>query len=431
MSFKRPFFGRHRLASLRIWAALLPLSALLSPAHAAEIFSGRFYTVPEKIYVNQAFDIHFELEISPGCELEDLRIGDFPNDADTITVGRLESVSRNRDTRNQQAVDVLHFTAAARCHKPIDHTFSPQLQCMLVERRNSGFFSHWQSFPAQRQLAPFQLRVQPLPTASRPTAFSGAIGSFRLTGHLSQTSVRPGDIVTLTLELTGQGWLNQAAVPTPEASPLFKAYPAKETLREPLRVTTEQVLIPVTTNATEIAAVTFSFFNPASERYETTSAGPFRLTFAQSAAPKTDEVRVINTAEAPAAVPTHGVLTLTHTDVTLRQATPLIAVCTSAIVGILLFFMLYGRHTRFAFLVGLASLALGTASGYALGRRTTDKTQTLTHRIEVRFAPSQASAALFTLNPATPVVPLEKAGSWTRIDAAGLRGWIPSSGLSK
>ena len=74
-------------------------------------------------------------------------------------------------------------------------------------------------------------------------------------------------------------------MPTLTPSPLFKYYPAKETLREPLHVTTEQVIIPTATNATDIGAARFSFFNPAIGRYEESVAGPYRLNYAQVAAP--------------------------------------------------------------------------------------------------------------------------------------------------
>ena len=325
---------------------------------------------------------------------------------------------------------MLHFIATARCHKPVEHTFVPKLQCMLVERKNSGFFSHWQSFPSQRQLQPFSLRALPLPETGRPASFNGAIGTFRLTGRLSQARVHPGDIITLSLELAGQGWLDQAAVPTPAASPLFKSYPPKETLREPLRVTTEQVLIPTGTNATEIAALRFSFFNPATERYEESVAGPFRLTFTQEAAPRAEEVRVISTSDAIPPDAAVGVLAVKHADISLRQALPLIAVCFSGVVGLLLFFMLYGRHTRMAFLAATAALGLGIAASRALGVKAAADTLTLAHRADVRFAPSPTAESLFSLNPGTPIVPLEKAGAWTRIDAAGRRGWIPASALN-
>ena len=429
MSLREPGsgFGVFRSAAFALAALLFGLSA-----PAAEILSGRFYTVPEKIYVNQAFDIHFELEVTSGSDVEELNIGDFPNDPALIAVGRLESTSRNRITRDAQNIDVLHFSAAAHCLKPIEHTYHPTLQCMLVERKSRGFFSQWQSFPVRRQLQPFELRALPLPEAGRPALFSGAVGTFRLAGRLSQNRVHPGDIVTLNLELAGQGWLGQATVPALPDSPLFKAYPAKETAREPLRVTTEQVLIPTSTNATEVAALRFSFFNPATEHYEDSVTGPFRLTFTQEAAPKAEEVRVISAADMVATTTTakFGTLATEHAEASIRKALPLIVFCASAVVGLLLFLMLFGRHNRLAFLAAAAALGLGAAIGHTIGSRTTHNTLTLARRAEARFAPSPTAETLFALNPGTAVAPLEKAGTWIRIDCAGQRGWVPENAFA-
>jgi hypothetical protein len=401
-------------------------------AGAGEIFSGRLYTVPAKIYVNQAFEVHFELEVSFGNEVENMRISGIPNNPDLLTLGPLETVSQNRIVRDAQAINVLHFVASARCHHPIDQTFEPTLLCMLTERKSAGFFSQFQSYQKQRKLDPFALRVSPLPEAGRPANFSGAIGSFRLSGRLSQTSVQPGDIITLSLELTGQGWLNNAVMPAPPPTPLFKSYPVKERLREPLRLQTEQVFIPTVTNATELAAARFCFFNPATERYEESVAGPFRLTFtAASATPKADDIRVIDTAQPARSEALPQVVTLERVNLTLRQTAPLLVGGVGALTAFFVFFLLYGRHTRLAFALGAALLAAGLGAGYALSGKTVAATRTLVRHTEVLFAPSGASATLFALNPGTAVIPLESAGAWVRIDASGRRGWIPAPALKE
>lgn len=419
---------------LRLVRCLLPIAyCLLSlSCLAGEIISGRLYTVPEKIYVNQAFEVHFEIEVSFGTEVENMRVSGIPNAPDLLTLGQLQTVSQNRITRDSQAISVLHFAAAARCQQPIGQTFEPTLFCVLSERKNTGFFSRVQSVQKQHKLNPFTLSVLALPDAGRPAHFSGAIGSFRLSGRLSQSAVQPGDIITLSLELAGQGWLGDARMPAPPPSPLFKNYPSKERLREPLRVQTEQVFIPTATNATEIAAARFSFFNPATGRYEESVAGPFRLTFtAVSSAPKADAVRVIDTALPATAEALPQTVTIERVNLTLRQAVPLLTGFAGALAAFFVFFMLHGRHTRLAFAFGAALLAAGIGAGYALSGKTVETTRTLTRHTEVHFAPSRSAATLFALNPGAAAIPLENAGTWVRIDSSGRRGWIPSSALSE
>ena len=422
----------HLLFAIRHSLLAIPFSLLLTTySFAGDLLGGRLYTVPEKVYVNQAFEIHFELEVTFGSEVQDVRINGFPNNPDLLTVSPLEDAADSRVARDGQSITVRRFTAKARAHRPFEQTFNTSVQCMLVERRSTGFFSHWQSFPKQKQIDSFALRIQPLPTANRPAHFSGAIGSFRLAGRLSQSTVRPGDIITLSLDLAGQGWLGDTpAMPQPPASPLFKTYPAKETLREPTRLKTEQVLIPQTTNATEIAAVRFSFFNPATGAYEETATGPFCLTFSDApAAPKADNVRVIDTAAATA--PLAKSVTIEQVNLRLRHAVPLLAGSAGALAAFFVFFMLVGEHRRLAVIAGLLVLAGGIGAAWLLSGRTDTAARQITRRTDVLFAPSASAATLFPLNPGTAVIPLETSGAWTRIDAAGRRGWIRADALEE
>jgi len=99
------------------------------------------------------------------------------------------------------------------------------------------------------------------------------------------------------------------------------------------------------------------------------------------------------------------------------------------LVAFFVFFLLVGTHKVLAAGVGLLILVGSLATGYRLHSKTALSTRHLTRRAEVRFAPSQQSALLFTLNPGSTVVPLEQAGPWVRIDAAGRRGWLPAATL--
>ena len=410
---------------------LLTAALMIAPATAlcGDILGGRLYAVPERLYVNQLFEIHFELEVTAGSEVEDLRISDFPNNPDLITVGRLETLARQRVARDGKTVEVLRYAASARCHQPVSHTFKPIVQCMLVERRSVGFFSHSQSHPRQQRLSPFTLNVMPLPAEGRPANFSGAVGSFRLTGKLSKSAVRPGDIVTLSLELAGQGWLSDAAMPQPAASPLFKSYPAKETSRSDMRITTEQTLIPQSTNALEIAAVVFNFFNPASGRYEESAAGPFRLTFETAAPQAQTAVRVIDTS----LTDMHGMpesIPMERVQVSLRNLTPLLIVVGGTLAAFFGFFLLRPSHPRWAALLGALLLAAAVFAAKTFKDRQAGTQYMIGHRTEARFAPAYTAATLFTLNSGAVVTPLESHKGWLRVDSGGRRGWIPQSACS-
>jgi hypothetical protein len=413
------------------FSACLATALLMASATAlgSDLLGGRLYTAPDKLYVNQFFEIKFELEITAGCEVEDLRISDFPNNPDLITVGRLEQLARQRVERAGKAVDILRYVTSARCHQPVSHTFKPLVQCMVVERRSSGFFTRSYSRPRQQRLAPFTLKVLPLPAEGRPADFSGAVGTFRLAGKLSKNVVRVGDIITLSLELAGQGWLNDAAMPQLPASALFKSYPTKETSRSNMRVTTEQTLIPQSTNALEIAAVAFNFFNPASGRYEESKAGPFRLTFETAAPQAQTAVRVIDTSM-PAKHEVPESIHLERVQISLRNLTPLLLALGGTMAAFFGFFLLRPAHPRWAVLAGVLILAASAFTAKVFKERQAAKQYTVEHRTEARFAPTQSAALLFTLNPGAAVTPLERHDGWLRIDSLGRRGWIPQSSCS-
>ncbi|HOE60488.1 MAG TPA: SH3 domain-containing protein [Kiritimatiellia bacterium] len=423
---------RHMKTSLRTLAAtVVLLFGTGLPLHAGELVSGRLYTVPETIYVNQAFEIYFELEVTFGSEVEDLRIRDFPNQPDLLTVGRLVSSSRNRTSRDGKTLDTLQYKATARCHKPFHQTFTPLVQCMLVERRNTGFFSHWQSFPKQMRLDPFTLAVRDLPDQGRPEAFSGAIGTFRLTGRLSQTEAHPGDIITLTLNLKGKGWLGeQTVMPAPAVGPMFKRYPVKELLREDAHLRTEQIFIPQTTNATEIAAVRFHYFNPATGQYEASVAGPFRLTLRDAPAePVAQTIRMIDTVRPTTASEPPQTISIRQVNRSVRHALPLLIGGAGALAAFFIMFLLGAGRRRIAIPLALLALGVSLGAAYRIHIRADAATRNLTEQVDVRLAPARAAFQLFSLPAGTEVIPLETSASWVRIDADGRRGWIRAEAL--
>lgn len=427
MSLAYELFSNLSVRTLVLFCCSL---TFVCPLHAGDVVRGRLYTVPDKIYVNQPFEIRFELQVTSGCEVEDLRISDFPNDQEMITVGQLEQRSRHRVTHDNQAIDLFQYAAQARCYKPIDQIFSPTVQCMLVERRTVGFFSHLQSYPKQQHLDPFVLKIYALPSQGKPDDFKGAIGSFKLTGSLSQSHHQPGDIVTLTLTLTGKGWLGETEIPEPTTALYFKRYPSKTIVREPLRLQTQQAFIPQTTQTLEIATVEIPYFNPGSEKYERCMAGPFHLIYSPVKPEKSaSAVRMIDTISPITTSSPTEVISITEVNHTLRRGLPLLVGGIGFLFACFLFFMLRSTHLLGACLLSILVFIGGLSMALLLNRRSTEQTRNVHHQIEARFAPEQSATPLFVLSTNQSVILLEDANEWLRIDANGQRGWIRASAL--
>jgi hypothetical protein len=412
----------------RILSGALLLLFLPLLLQAGELFSGRIYTTPKKIFVNQPFDIFMEVEISSGENIDNIRIQGFPNNPSFITLGQLEQEQsrRNRTTKEGQLVDVLTFKANARCHKSISQKFNPILSCNVVQRRSRSFFSFSSSSPHRVRIAPFNLKIHQLPLTGQPKNFSGAIGQYTLKGNLSKTRVRPGDIITLKLDLIGKGWLNNCAMPAPAIFKEFKSYPTKEILRQSNRITTEQIFIPVSTNATELAAAHFSYFNPKTESYEECSSPRFKLEFLSAEnSTHTNQVKIISTDTMQAAMHTPAVsINIREVNAAFHQILPIAIGGIFILTGSFIFIVLLKVNKWVATTSLIITLAAGAFLTFKAVRYEPAAQSKLAQQATVYLAPTSNSPVIMELHASTLVTPLESAGHWVRIESANQRGWI-------
>ena len=394
---------------------------------AADVRSARFYTNPEYVFVNQPFELCFEVELPLGCDMTQWNLLEFPENTEQFSYGEFqEQMKEQRKVDGgKTTVDVRRFKTQAYASTPGEVSLRSRLHYNLTERVMQGPFSFSSTRQAQYRIPPFTLRIMSLPEDGKPPNFSGAVGRLKLDAALSATTAQLGDILTLTVTVTGNGDLSNVAVPLPREAEGFKIYPAKEKTREMFTLKAEQAFIPQTTNAVEIGAIRFCFFNPATRKYEETVAGPFNVTITAAVdEPKADAVRIINTATADAVGQGVALETLNHG---LRRFLPLIVFCTFALVACFVFFQLYGMHTRLGIIVALLLLATGGGVTHHIRAQPQQATRTTTERAEIRFAPSANAKVLFVLHPDTPVTLIETAGDWVRIDYLGRRGWMKGS----
>ena len=157
--------------------------------------------------------------------------------------------------------------------------------------------------PFKIGLRPARITVKPLPSHMRPDDFRGAVGrSFRMKQTLSQDKVHPGDLVTAEYRLDFDGYCpSNAELRVENLSREFKAYEVKEVARDARSVTWRQILVPRTTEATNTALVSLSFYNLRTKRYERAGAAPVKLTFVSTKAASTENTHVMVNESASAA----------------------------------------------------------------------------------------------------------------------------------
>ncbi len=202
-------------------------------------------------------------------------------------------------TREVVRDDVYHVRRYQTRIRPLTAgtlRFEPTLRVQVLvprqpQRRGSafddaffqGFFSTTEAHPFDLRPDPLDVVVRSLPDTNRPASFTGGVGKFQFHAQVQETVVRPGDPVTLTLRIEGEGNLDSAGVPAVAESERFRVYPPRTTHSD-IDATGyrgwkhfEQVVIPRTPESSEIPPLEFSFFNPDTGRYQTITRGPLKL----------------------------------------------------------------------------------------------------------------------------------------------------------
>jgi hypothetical protein len=140
---------------------------------------------------------------------------------------------------------------------------------------------------------PAELTVLALPTEGRPPDFSGAVGTFAINSNISSTTAAAGDPLTLRMRVTGSGNFDRVDSPMLEHVDQWKTYPPKSSFKPSDAVgykgekTFEQPLIASRPGAQTLPALTFSYFDPTTRRYETTRSSPLSVTISPALADST------------------------------------------------------------------------------------------------------------------------------------------------
>lgn len=171
-----------------------------------------------------------------------------------------------------------------------------RVQCEVVTqaRRRRGFFDDpffddsffglSRTEPRVLQADPIVVKVKPLPAEGKPPLFSGLVGDFGIATDLSKEQLPAGDTTTLTITIQGKGNIRDARSPEFPSSPHFKVYDDKPSLAVKNSgdefggvLTVKKALVPLKEGTLTIPALSFTFFNPESERYEVSKSAPLTV----------------------------------------------------------------------------------------------------------------------------------------------------------
>lgn len=150
-----------------------------------------------------------------------------------------------------------------------------------------SFFSHEETYELRSDSA-VVVAIDP-PAAGRPAAWTGAVGTLHIAARVDSAAGRVGNPVLLTVAVAGRG--NVSLFPRPTLDiPWASTVPTVE------RVTLSSdsldihgvkefdwVLTPERAGHLSVPAIQYSYFDPASRRYETAVAAPMAMTIAPGA----------------------------------------------------------------------------------------------------------------------------------------------------
>ena len=223
-------------------------------------------------------------------------IGDRPNfGGEGFTVQKLNNVPKREQIVNGENYVVFGFQTAITPAKSGELAIpAATLEARLQVQGNAppGFADIFQQFGGvippgmfteSRNVAietkPAQLEVMPLPKEGKPENFSGAVGKFTIETSVSPKKAAPGDPVTLKVVVSGQGNFDAMGAPVLAEDDGWRTYPPTDKIQhaDAIHFTGEKTFeftLIARKDQTQTPEVQFSYFDPATGKYETLTKSP-------------------------------------------------------------------------------------------------------------------------------------------------------------
>ncbi len=123
---------------------------------------------------------------------------------------------------------------------------------------------------------PFRINVVEFPKQDVPPGFMGAVGSFSLSPAVDRKDVNVGEMITLTMKITGPGNYNTVRIPLVGKSEYLSEYaPRSERIKDGILF--EQPYKVISVKANMIPEITFPYFDPEAGKYVLLRSAPISL----------------------------------------------------------------------------------------------------------------------------------------------------------
>jgi hypothetical protein len=276
-----------------VGAAAMLMAALACGQEAQPTISASLLADKGSLFQFETFSLTVVID-SAGVRLgKGLELLSLPDPA-SLQLGPFQELPTDRKVQTDQIREIRRYRCEGRAMQTGVLNLAPTIRATAIVQRRLLFGRQWVETPVDLPVQPLALTIRPLPAEGRPKQFSGAVGDLRFTVEPAPLNVAVGDLVTAVLKISGKGYFNTLVPPSFPAAPQFKVYELRPVPGGADEKVFEQILIPLSTNAVRIPAVSFCYFDPHAAAYKTLTQGPFSLRFhAQKAALEEDRYRPV------------------------------------------------------------------------------------------------------------------------------------------
>lgn len=236
-------------------------------------------------YLNEAVTVVYKLYVSPDIRVNNFKALDNPKYnnfwSQDMPVKRYDA--QNATYKGKQYRSVVLKRVVLYPQKEGSLTIEPLSIELFVDvpTNRRDFFGGKIYRPANKTVSAGSrtLRVKSLPEAGKPADFGGAVGDFNFEVTTSKTVLNASESLQAKVEVSGKGNLKLFQLPEPDLPSALEVYEPEfdEKVRTTLsgmdgKVTNNYTIVPSYRGKYPIPSISFSFFNPKTEQYETLSS---------------------------------------------------------------------------------------------------------------------------------------------------------------
>jgi hypothetical protein len=249
-----------------------------SSPNTAQINSGsqivfmRLSLPDQKVYPGQVITGQLQIYFRDDVQNEQgLQLTSMP--ADGFTLGKMVKGMQQQQQIGNRVYTVFPINIALTALKAGTLSVGPVSANVTIITGGQNFGPFGQFFGGEERqvgLGADQVNVQslPLPTQNVPPGFNGAVGDYTMSFSAGPTNVAVGDPVTMRVQISGRGALDNVILPNQAGwndfkifSPTSKTEPSDSLGNEGTK-TFEEIVTPQNASVHELPAFSFSYFNP-------------------------------------------------------------------------------------------------------------------------------------------------------------------------